>query len=244
MTDILVSADEHSEEVFHWLNKLGVPYKVSSHSFDLGDYIVGGYEDEETVYGNIVVERATVNDYWEKLKARRMNNQLVDLSFNFRLSVLAIIGSIETGLSDEAQVDYQTAIHSMLAGIVSAGWKKCNQDVTEEYEEGGNIVVINFVTEYAFVVFLKELLERSTKEDPRIPRMERLSRRPEWQMQFFLQSIPGIGEGLCKSLMFHFPCPFYLVTATVEDLMMIEGIGKIKAKSIYDFFRTPINPVF
>ena len=238
MSQILISANETNYRVRELMDLWGVPYKISKHSFEVGDYIVGGYEDNDTIYGSIVVERETVTDLWGKLKSGRGNNQLVDLSYNFRLSVLAIVGYLETDLPVNTGADFSKMINSILAGVVSAAWKKCNQGAE------GNIAVINFISEEHFVLFLKELLSWVDKEDPRIPKMERLSRKPEWQYLFWLQSIPGVGELRAKNLMFAFPTPLELVNATKEQIEKVEGFGKKTAQGVYDFFRKPNNPVF
>lgn len=238
MTQVLISADEHNVHVTDVFDKYGITYIQSSHSFELGDYIINGYEDESFVYGDIMVEAESVGDMWGKIKSGRGNNQLVDLSYNFRLSVLAIIGYIELDLPKQAKVEYMDYMSSVMAGVTSASWKRCGEGAE------GNIAVMNFTTYTSFALYLGELAKWSEIEDPRIPKMERLSRKANWQYYFLLQTIPGVGELIAKNLIFSFPKPYDLIIATVEQVQAVEGIGKKKAQDIYDFFRNEIDPMF
>jgi len=239
MAQILISADEENDKVIALLDKWEIPYEIATISFKIGDYLINGYLDEEgNPHGSMLVERVTVGDWWGKLKSGRSNNQLVDLSDNVRLSVLAVIGHIELNLPAQVQVDYVVATSSLVAGFVSSCWKKCNQGAE------GNVAVINCLSEEFFVLFLKELLKWCDIQDPRIPKIERLSRNPDWQYLFFLQTIPGVGDNLSKILAFKFPTPYDLVTASVEEIQDTEGIGKKKSQTIYDFFREQRGLVF
>jgi len=246
MPEVLISADENNEQVMMWLDHYGISYQRSKYSFEVGDYIVGGYEDDDGYYGKIVVEHKTMIDFVNSLFSERMNNQEVDLSFNFRLSILCVVGMVEMELStakmqfspDTTSEQYDKALTSILAGKVSAMWKRSNQG------EEGNISYINFDTERAFVLFLRELNKWVDKEDARIPKMERLSRRSEWQMQFFLQSIPDVGELIAKNLMFNFDNPYDLITASIGELRAVEGIGPKTADKIFNFFRSNWKKIF
>ena len=239
MNQLLVSADEKNEAVIALLKKWGIPYEVASISFKVGDYLINGYLDEEgNPHGSMLVERVTVADWWGKIKSGRSNNQMVDLSFNVRLSVLAVVGYMELNLPEEIHADYVQVTSSLVAGFVSACWKKCNQGAE------GNVAVINCLSEEFFVLLLKELIKWCDVQDPRIPKIERLSRNPDWQYLFFLQTIPGVGENLSKTLAYVFPAPYKLVTATAEEIQAIEGIGKKKAQTIYDFFREERGLIF
>lgn len=247
MTPILISADEAPKAsiTIDLLKKLKIPYEIANISFDLGDYIINGWVDKsKKPHGAAVVERTTVIDLWGKIKSGRGNNQMVDLSSNIRLSILAVIGYIEMDLADNIKTTYGHAMASMLAEAVSVVWKRANIDIHETFIGGGNISLINFTNEYTFVLFLKELLKWCDIEDPRIPRMERLSRRSEWQYLFWLQSIQGVGELLSRTLALEFPTPYDLVTASKERLVKVEGIGKGRAEMLYNFFRTKQNIIY
>lgn len=240
---ILISADEHNAEIIIWLDHHKVPYTISKHSFEVGDYIVGGYEDEEAVYGKIVVEHKTVKDYIASLHTNRMNNQEVDLSYNFRLSVLAITGLLEMEVAEIKQKyadgmtvkSFYFSLTTTAAGLVSSMWKRANEG------EEGNIAVLMFDTPQAFVLFLQQLDRWSETEDPRIPKMERLSRFPEYQYQFFLESIPGLGKHRARVINDNFDTPYDLVNASIEELKSLQGIGEVTAKTVYAFFRNKMT---
>lgn len=247
MGKVLISANEASQapRVLELLKVFGIPHEVAPISFELADYIINGWIDADNKpRGAMMVERTTVADYWGKIKSGRGNNQLVDLSASIRLSILAIIGYLETDLPSQIQTDYHSAMGGLLAGVVSAVWKRANIDIHETFTGGGNISVINFISEEGFVLFLNELLKWCDIEDPRIPKIERLSRKPEWQYLFWLQSIHGIGEHRSRALMFAFATPYDLITASVEEINAVEGFGKVLSQNLYNFFRNPPNPVF
>jgi len=58
---------------------------------------------------------------------------------------------------------------------------------------------------------------------------------PNEQICYFYQGVPGIGVVLAQTLAGVFPCPAGLVTASLDDLKSIPGIGKQRAERTFGF---------
>lgn len=58
---------------------------------------------------------------------------------------------------------------------------------------------------------------------------------PNEQICYFYQGVPGVGVVLAQTLTEVFPSPVGLVTASLDDLKTIPGIGKQRAERIFKF---------
>ncbi|NJK90903.1 MAG: NAD-dependent DNA ligase LigA [Blastochloris sp.] len=62
--------------------------------------------------------------------------------------------------------------------------------------------------------------------------------QPLWRLIFGL-GIPHVGAGLARKLAAAYPDLDALISATVEELIQVEDVGEIVARSIYETFRRP-----
>ena len=53
--------------------------------------------------------------------------------------------------------------------------------------------------------------------------------------------IPNVGKTAAKTLMKHFGSIDALMNASIEELLQVDDIGEISARSIYDYFRNEDN---
>ena len=70
--------------------------------------------------------------------------------------------------------------------------------------------------------------------------IRRIGKKPKTiqkQHNYFIQSMPGVGPELAQRLLAHFKTIEMIVLADIDSLRMVEGIGKIKATKLYEFFR-------
>ncbi len=57
------------------------------------------------------------------------------------------------------------------------------------------------------------------------------------QQHYFVQGLPGIGPALAHRLLLHFKTIERIVLADIKSLEKVEGIGKEKAATLYQFLR-------
>ena len=55
-------------------------------------------------------------------------------------------------------------------------------------------------------------------------------------MHSTLEDIPGIGATRRRALLTHFKSVANLASATPEELCEVEGIGKVQAKTIWEYY--------
>jgi Fanconi anemia group M protein len=58
---------------------------------------------------------------------------------------------------------------------------------------------------------------------------------------FILQGLPKVGPSMAKRLLFHFMSLSNVMNATDEELMQIEGVGKVTAEKIREVIETEVN---
>lgn len=63
----------------------------------------------------------------------------------------------------------------------------------------------------------------------------------EW-MRHWAQGVPGIGPTRADDLLGLFQSPINMVNATIEQLMLVKGVGEPLATRIYKFFRSTYRP--
>ncbi len=82
-----------------------------------------------------------------------------------------------------------------------------------------------------------QYLQRLRDEAHRFAVMTHRTRRKKAMEKSPLDDIPGVGAKRKKALLAHFGSAKAVQGASVADLQKIEGISKIKAQEIYDWFR-------
>lgn len=63
---------------------------------------------------------------------------------------------------------------------------------------------------------------------PDLPTMDR--------KRYVLSSVPSVGDVLAKALLNHFGCIAAVANASEKQLQKVEGVGKMKARTIYEIF--------
>ena len=94
----------------------------------------------------------------------------------------------------------------------------------------------------AVLTFIRILIDREIrKANESLPKerwfRRRLSEIPEKDEKIYLlSSIPGIGNELARNLLRHFGSIDKIANASIDQLMMVDGIGSKKAEQIYNIF--------
>ena len=62
-------------------------------------------------------------------------------------------------------------------------------------------------------------------------------KKSQKQQHYFVQSMPGVGAELAQRLLAYFNSIEEIVLADINSFQKVEGIGKVKAAKLYEFFR-------
>ncbi len=82
--------------------------------------------------------------------------------------------------------------------------------------------------------------EQISKKNPLRINARKKAHTPLQSQQVIIESLPNVGPKLAKTLILHFKTPKNIFNATQKELEMVDGVGKIRAKLIFD----TINSVF
>lgn len=178
--------------------------EMSFAQLPVGDYIISD---------RMCVERKTVRDFEGSIMNFRLFDQMDRLNSGFKKPILLIEG-------DDSEFVMQQ--HVILGAIVS---------IYTDY----NVQVIRSSGIDETSATLAKLAEREQKKERREPRIvgsKRAFTNSQWQV-LILSSIPGIGPKLARSLISHFKTIRNVVSASKEELMEVEKIGRKKAERIY-----------
>jgi len=207
---------EDRSRVPEYLRRLEVP--IQGMELEVGDYIVG----------NVAVERKEIGDYLGSLTSGHLNQQLWELSYNFELSYLLVVGIASAGLM-ERKLRRQTYVSS----LVGSSLKRATSG------KQGQVVTVNLETDFDAALFLKYLHDKVIKGEPRLPRVQKLRASPNEELVNVLAAIPGIGEVRARDILRHprLNTLQKVMNADVETLCEVEGVGVVTARSIVDIAR-------
>jgi len=201
------------------LEKLGVPIKFAQ--LEVGDYVVTGEE-------NICVERKETNDYVGSLSSGHLNNQLVAMSKNYGFSILIVEGTISMALND-TQTKRSAYLSSLMGSVV-----KRSPD-----GKSGTVSVVCVENAYDTSLCLKFLHDKNNSLEGliRLPKLNPIHFSEEESVVAMLGVVPGVGEKIAKGLLKKFGNIQKIGLASLEELMEVEKVGKVKAERIFRFFR-------
>jgi len=181
----------------------------------------------------VVVERKSVPDFVSSMRSNHLWEQLLTLlkaktvfGYEIRRKLLVIHGDIEAYTFGGSRVFW-----SSLAGAF--------QEIIFVY--GVPIVFVG--NDDFFSQFLRILINRETEDaNEGLPKARWCQRSVKKDMpvkvgkMVLLDALPGVGGRLTLNLIDKFLTLERIATASLEDLQMVEGIGGVKAKKIYDLF--------
>jgi ERCC4-type nuclease len=209
-----------SREPADYINKLRqmLPtLEFERHTLPVGDYIIRG----------VVIERKSASDYVASLISdNRLNNQLVNLTHNFELSYLVVIG--DPYLVALGQNVLRKSITSSLMGC---SFKRYESD------EGKNGVVVTIQVQ-TDSDFADLLLSLSIKERLRFPKIKRVKFTPSEKVVATLSTIPGWGTKMAQAALREFGTLEAVMNATTDELMEhIDKCGPVKAQAVQKHFK-------
>ena len=200
-------------EYIELLRKFLPDFTFTSQTLPVGDYIVNG----------IIIERKTLDDLFQSVLDRRLNNQLYEMCRNTHLSVLAIIG-------DQTLIKNDPLKNSIFESVKTGAWFKRSLVSAD-----GIVIPLEFDDDEAFAFFLKKLAE---KEKVRTLKLSKIRVTGNDLLVMTLAAVPGWNEVLARRGLEVFGTIEEIIQATPAELKDgIKGCGKKKAQDFYDHFR-------
>jgi ERCC4-type nuclease len=178
----------------------------------VGDYIISD---------RICVERKTVSDFEGSIINSRLFDQVKRLHESFAKPILLIEGS-----RDEARLS-----SNVMLGTIMKLYVDYNTQVVISSDEQETAYILSRFAEHE---------QNEEKREPRLVGLKKAYTDDQWQI-FILSSIPGIGVKLAKKLISHFKTVRGVASASVDDLVEVEKIGKKKAERIYSILNAEFD---
>jgi len=192
-----------------WKKKIDVERK----QLLVGDFIIQG-EDCEGKPVSIGIERKTQNDFINSIIDKRIVIQLSQLKENFDVALLILEGDENLY---EIRDFHPNAIRGMLASITLDD--KIPIIYTKNYRDSA-----------AFIALISKRLGERKKIKSVLDKKKPLSTK-ELQ-EYIVESLPGVGPTLAKSLLKNFSSIKDILNASEEDLKKVNKLGPKKAKKI------------
>lgn len=203
---IYVDSRENSDLIKEF-HKLPIRFEVKR--LDVSDIVVSD---------QIGIERKSKSDFVSSILDKRLFPQLIDLSKNFRRPILIIEGE-----------ENIFTLRNLNPNVIRATLSAIAVDMripiiyTDSIEDTSQMVL----------TIAKRTLK--SKKDISLV-MEKRSFSENEELEKFVSSIPKINVVSAKSILKHFNSINNLVSASEENLVACEGIGKIRAKFLKEFF--------
>ncbi|QQG39159.1 MAG: DEAD/DEAH box helicase [Candidatus Woesearchaeota archaeon] len=184
--------------------------EIESKRLDVADFIISN---------RIGIERKSVQDFVNSIIDKRLLQQIKELKNNFESPLIILEG--EEDIYSVRNI-HQNAIRGMLSAIVidfkvPIIWTKSPLDTA------------------AFIKVLAKR-EQDGKDKDFGVRFDKKPLTTKEQQEFIVESLPGVGPTLAKSLLREFKSVKKLVNTKKEKLEKVENIGPKKAESIISIF--------
>ena len=196
--------------------------EVERRQLDVADFIIQTKNLDGKIQ-TVGIERKTINDLLNSIIDKRLINQLIILKENFDIPLLIIEG--------EENIYALRDFHpNSIRGIIST--------VAIDFQ----IPIIhtkNYRDTVKYLALISKRLEKTRKPLSLVPKRKPLTLQE--QQLYFVESLPGIGPTIAKSVLKEFKTIKKLVNANEKELRKVEKIGKIKAKDLKILFEEEFN---
>ncbi|MEK6873778.1 MAG: ERCC4 domain-containing protein [Nanoarchaeota archaeon] len=168
--------------------------EIEFHNLSIGDYIIG----------NVIIERKTISDFLSSMVNKHLLNQLQHLQ-NAEKKILIIEGTEEKELYHEQSGINENAIRGFMLSIILS--YNVPIIITKNSED---------TAKFLYILAKKQPKEISLK-------LKRKSQDVNEQIQYIIESFPGIGPKSAKKLLNHFKTIKNIINADEEDLKKVIG---------------------
>ncbi len=214
MPNIIIDNREN-KNIIKELIKEGI--EVERKQLDIADFIIQT-KNLNNLVQTVGIERKTTEDLLNSIIDKRIINQLIVLKENFDLPLLIIEG--------EDNIYTIRNFHpNSIRGIIST--------IALDFQ----IPIIhtkNYRDTAKYLALIAKRLEKQRKPLSLVPKRKPLT--PKEKQFYIVESLPGIGPTIAKSLLKEFKSIKNLVNASEKELKKVEKIGKIKAKELKNIF--------
>jgi Fanconi anemia group M protein len=186
--------------------------RVDIEKISYGDYVIND---------SITIERKTARDFLISLIDGRLFNQLSNLKRYCLNPILLIEGNpFKTDLDFEDMAIRGALISALTIWYIPVVYSRTKEETKD------------------IMVMIGKQEEASADVVPL--RGGYRPRRLKSKQLFILQGLPKVGPTMAKRLLKHFKSVSNVMNATVEDLMRIEGLGKISAEKIREVINVEV----
>ena len=172
-------------------------------------------EVADYIIGDVGIERKTINDFVSSMLSKRLIRQAENLK-QFERQLLIIEGFSEKSLYNKGKLN-DNAIRGMILSVILDFHIPIL--FTEDEEDTAN-----------FLIILDKHLIKPKKDVSLKPKRKAYSVKE--QLQFIIESFPGVGPALAKQLLHKFKTIKKMINASLPELEKVEKLGKKKAKLI------------
>ena len=208
---IIVDHRERGSGIIEELHKHELDVTVQE--LKIADYVIQSTNSNGKTQ-SVGVERKTQNDFLNSIIDRRLTEQLIVLKENFDVPILVLEGDENIY---EIRDFHPNAIRGMLASIAI------------DFQ----IPIIhtkNFRDTASLLAVIAKRLEKPGKNLSLLSKRKPLTLKE--QQEYIVQSLPGIGQTLAKSLLKKFKSVSGIVSANNEKLQQVDKLGPKKASKI------------
>lgn len=204
---VLVDHRERASGVTKILERKNVFVRLVQ--LEVGDYICSD---------RVCLERKDVSDFLSSIVDRRIFSQLENLSGSYEKPVLIIEGNPELLYLERDM--HGNAIRGALASIaidykIPIIWTQNPKETAEQ------------------IFWIAHREQVKEKREPQIRSSKKASTIPQMQ-EFLVAGLPHINSKLSRRLLKRFRTPRKIFSASEEKLMKVDGLGKEKAKKIFN----------
>jgi len=194
------------------IKRAGVP--VLKVDLKVADYVIG----------DVAIEVKEIDDYLGSLRDESLNNQLYDMSHEYALSYLIVIGSVSGAL-----MKAKMTRAAYLSSLFGSSFKRAPDG------KQGVIVTVNVETDYDMAMGIKFLHDKWHKNEPRVPVMRASGTYQNEQVRI-LMGVDGVGPVTAMNVlsMPRTDTIEKVFSADEETLKLAPGVGDSASAAIRD----------
>ena len=211
MQTIIVDQRERSSGIVKELTKKDI--KTEIRQLVIADFVIQTKDSEGKII-DVGIERKTTNDFLNSIIDKRLITQLIALKENFQLPLLIIEGS-ENIYS--LRNFHPNSIRGMLASIA------IDFQIPILFTR-------NIKDTAALLAIMVKRLEKPIKNISLLKKRKPLTLKE--QQEYLIESLPGIGPTLSKSLLKRFKTVKRVINAKENKLIKIKKLGPKKIEEI------------
>ncbi len=221
MQTIIVDQRERSSGIIKELTKKDI--KIEIRQLVIADFVIQTKDSEGKII-DVGIERKTTNDFLNSIIDKRLITQLIALKENFQLPLLVIEGS-ENIYS--LRNFHPNSIRGMLASIA------IDFQIPILFTR-------NLKDTAALLVIMAKRLEKPIKNISLLKKRKPLTLKE--QQEYLIESLPGIGPTLSKSLLKRFKTVKRVINAKESRLIKIKKLGPKKIQEIKKVVESEYTP--